>query len=426
MQHHTREHQQESVVPQSRSNGHNGHAPISSSREARLTAACAPRPLRYAHVAGWGMAVPERVMPNAEFAALVDTNAEWVYTRTGIRQRHIAAQGETATHLAIRAGERALHTAGVLPRDLDYIVVATSTPEHIFPSTASRVQDALGAGRAGAHDLAAACSGFAYAFDVAANRVRAGSADTVLVIGAETMSRILDWSDRSTCILFGDGAGALVLRGSDQPGGVLSSVLHSDGTGWDLLTLPTVGSQDTFLADGTHDMHTLYMDGKCVFQFATRALADGVSEALARAGLTPADLDLLVPHQANQRILDIAAAALGLPPEKVFSNLATYGNTSAASIPIALAEAAHRGRLQPGDIVALVGFGGGLSWGAAVLQWGGPRPAQHPAVYWSLRQEQQARAGLRRAWQRRIWRWLVYQGPRARLRRWRRRRARSR
>lgn len=403
-------------------NGQHGVAVAVKPREARIKAAFAPRKLRYAHVAGWGMAVPSRIMPNAEFEELVDTNDKWIYTRTGIRERRIAAEGETSTDLAIRAGEQALRVAGVLPREVDYVIVATSTPEHIFPSTASKVQDALGAINAGANDLSAACAGFAYAFDVAVSKVRSGSAHTVLVIGAETMSRAVDWTDRGTCILFGDGAGAVVLRGSDEPGGVMSSIVHADGTGWDLLTLPTIGSRETYLADGAHKMHTLYMDGKCVFQFAVRALATGLTETLDRAGLTLDDLDLLVPHQANQRILEHAAAELGIPMEKIFSNLAQYGNTSAASIPIALAEAAQSGRLKPGDIVALVGFGGGLSWGAAVLQWGGPKPAHAPVIYWPLRREQDMRAGVRRYWQRRVWRWLVYKGPRARLRRWQRRR----
>ncbi len=401
-------------------NGHH-HAAAVKPRDERIKAAFAPRKLRYAHIAGWGMAVPERVMPNAEFEELVNTNDKWIYTRTGIRERRIAAEGETATDLAIRAGEQALRVAGVLPREIDYVIVATSTPEHIFPSTASKVQDALGAINAGANDLSAACAGFAYAFDVAVSKVRAGSAHTVLVIGAETMSRAVDWTDRGTCILFGDGAGAVVLRGSDEPGGVMSSIVHADGTGWDLLTLPTIGSQHTYLADGAHKMHTLYMDGKCVFQFAVRALVTGLMETLDRAGLTLDDLDLLVPHQANLRILEHAAAELGIPMEKIFSNLERYGNTSAASIPIALTEAVESGRVKPGDVLGIAGFGGGLSWGAAVLEWSGAGEALPLAVQWPLRREQELRAGLRRAWQRHYWRYMVYHSPKATLRRWRRR-----
>jgi 3-oxoacyl-[acyl-carrier-protein] synthase-3 len=403
---------------QSRMNG-NGHH---RRRDPRLARALEPHTLRYAHVIGWGKALPARIMPNADFEKLVNTNDEWIYTRTGIRERRIAAEGETTTDLAIRAAERALDLAGVLPDEIDYIIVATSTPEHIFPSTASMVQDAIGATHAGANDLAAACSGFVYALDAAYQKIRTGSINTALVIGAETMSRVLDWTDRSTCILFGDGAGAVVLRGSDEPGGLISSVLHSEGTGWDLLTLPTVGGKETYLADGTRNIHTLYMDGKCVFQFATRAMTDGITEALDRAGLTPADLDVIVPHQANQRILEHAARALHVPLESIFSNLEHYGNTSAASIPIALAEAAEAGRLQPGNLVALAGFGGGLSWGAVVLEWRGPDREMVPALYWSRRQEQTIRTTVRRAYHRHYWRWMIYNGPRAKLRRWRRKR----
>ncbi len=389
-------------------------------RRLRVAQALHARTLRYAHVAGWGMDVPDHVMPNSAFESLVNTNDEWIYTRTGIRERRIAQPGETTTQLAIRAAQRALTVAGMLPRELDLVIVATSTPEYIFPSTASLVQDALGAVNAGASDLAAACSGFVYALDLAYNKIRSGSIDAALVIGAETMSRVLDWSDRKTCILFGDGAGALVLKGSDIPGGILSSVLRSDGTGWDLLTLPTVNSRDTYLRDGQHEMHRLYMDGRCVFQFATRALAGGITAALDAAGLTPADLDLLVPHQANQRILDVAAETLKLPPERVFSNLERYGNTSAASIPIALVEAVQTGRLQPGDVLGVAGFGGGLSWGAAIIEWSGAGPALPLAVQWPLRREQVLRAGLRRAWLRHYWRRMVYHSPGAMLRRWRR------
>ena len=312
--------------------------------------------------------------------------------------------------------------AGVLPTEIDYVIVATSTPEHIFPSTASMVQDALGASNAGANDLAAACTGFVYALDVAVQKIRTGSIATALVIGAETMSRVLDWTDRSTCILFGDGAGAVVLRGSDEPGGLMSSVLHSEGAGWDLLTLPTVGSQETYLADGERAMHTLTMDGKCVFQFATRAMSTSITEALDRAGLTPADLDLIVPHQANQRILDHAAQMLDIPPSKIFSNLEHYGNTSAASIPIALTEAAEARRLQPGNLVALVGFGGGLSSGAVVLEWNGSGRNTTPAFYWPRRQQQSLRATVHRAVHRHYWRKMVTNGPRAKLRRWQRKR----
>ena len=394
---------------------------LNGSRNPRVVQALHARPLRYAHVVGWGMDLPDHVMPNAAFESKVNTTDEWIYTRTGIRERRIAQPGETTTQFAIQAARRALNVAGMMPRELDLVIVATSTPEYIFPSTASLVQDALGAINAGANDIAAACSGFVYALDLAYNKIRSGSINNALVIGAETMSRVLDWSDRKTCILFGDGAGALVLKGSDTPGGILSSVLRSDGAGWDLLTLPTVNSEHTYLRDGLREMHRIYMDGRCVFQFATRAMAGGITAALEQIGLAPDDLDLLVPHQANQRILDVAAQTLGLPPERIFSNLERYGNTSAASIPIALTEAVDAGRLKSGDVLGLVGFGGGLSWGAAVIEWGGAGAALPLAVQWPLRREQALRAGMHRAWHRYYWRWMVYHSPSAMLRRWRRR-----
>jgi 3-oxoacyl-[acyl-carrier-protein] synthase-3 len=372
---------------------------IHHARNPRIAAALRPRALRYAHIAGWGMALPSHVMPNSEFEGLVNTTDEWIYTKTGIRERRIAAKGETATHLAVRAAREALSVAGMVADDIDLIVVATSTPEYIFPSTASMVQDLLGATNAAANDVSAACSGFVYAFDLAINKIRSGSVGTALVIGAETMSRVLDWKDRKTCILFGDGAGAVIVQGSDTPGGVLSSVLHADGSGWDLLTLPTVGSQETYLQDGEHQMHRIYMNGRAVFEFATRAMAEGVQGALSEAGLGIDDLDLLIPHQANQRILDAAVIDLKIPPEKVFSNLEYYGNTSAASIPIALAEAANAGRLQPGDVLGLVGFGGGLSWGAAVIEWTGPSQKALSALQWGHGQRQHAEADLGRPWQ---------------------------
>ncbi|HVO70531.1 MAG TPA: beta-ketoacyl-ACP synthase III [Aggregatilineaceae bacterium] len=372
---------------------------IDHARNPRIAAALRPRALRYAHIAGWGMALPSHVMPNSEFERLVDTTDEWIYTKTGIRERRIAEKGETATHLAIRAAQEALGVAGMVAGDIDLIIVATSTPEYLFPSTASMVQDLLGATNAGASDVSAACSGFVYAFDLAVNKIRTGSVGTALVIGAETMSRVLDWTDRKTCVLFGDGAGAVIVKGSDTPGGVLSSVLHSDGSGWDLLTLPTVGSQETYLKDGEHQMHRITMNGRAVFEFATRAMAEGVQGALSGAGLGVDDLDLLIPHQANQRILDAAVVDLQIAPEKVFSNLEYYGNTSAASIPIALSEAANTGRLQPGDILGLVGFGGGLSWGAAVVEWTGPSQKELAALGWERRQPQVVVVTLNRPWQ---------------------------
>ncbi|NDJ79091.1 MAG: ketoacyl-ACP synthase III [Chloroflexi bacterium] len=377
-------------------------------------------PPQFAHITGWGKALPAHIMPNADIEARLQLEAGWIAARTGIKQRRIASPEDNTTHLAIRAAQAALRVANVLPSEVDFILVATSTPEYIFPSTASLVQDALGARQAGASDLAAACSGFVYALDLAANKIRAGGANTVLVIGAENMSRVLDWNDRKTCVLFGDGAGAVVLQGSQEPGGVLNMVLGSDGSGAELLTLPTVTSAVTYLRDGEHAMHTLYMNGRCVFNFATSAMTRSINQALAGLNLTPADLDLIVPHQANQRILDVAAQELEFPTEKIFSNLDRYGNTSAASIPIALTEAIEEGRLQASDLLGLVGFGGGLSWGAAIIEWSaGPRRTGY-SVRAIRRQEQYIQADVRRV-ALRHWRQFRANSPRARWRRFRRR-----
>lgn len=364
-----------------------------------------PRTLRYAHIVGWGMEVPSQVMTNFDIAAIVETNDEWIVERTGIRERRIAEQRETTTSLAVRAAQKALNVADVLPSEIDLIIVATSTPEYIFPSTASMVQDVLGATNAGAFDLSAACSGFVYALDMAASKIRTGTINTAVVIGAETLSRVVDWADRGTCILFADGAGAVVLQGSDIPGGILSSVLRSDGSGWDMLTLPTVSSRDTYLQDGLHEMHRIYMDGKGVYRFATRIIGDCIKVALQEVGLTPEQLNLVIPHQANQRILDYAAKALKIPEDRVYSNIERYGNTSAASIPIALAEAVETGRISPGDIVALVGFGGGLSWGATIIEWSASPSKTAYSFTWGRRHGEYALAGIRRPvirWWRRL------------------------
>jgi len=364
-----------------------------------------PRHQRYAHVVGWGMEVPSQVLSNLDLEAIVDTNDEWITARTGIKERRIAAERETTTSLATRAAQKALDVADVLPGSIDLIIVATATPEHAFPSTASLVQDYLGATNAGAFDLSAACSGFVYALDMATSKIKTGSIDTAVVIGAETLSRVVDWADRGTCILFGDGAGAIVLQGSDTPGGVLSTVLRSDGSGWDMLTLPTVSSRDTYLQDGTHEMHRIYMDGRGVFRFASRIIGDSIRDALTQVGLTPDDLSLVIPHQANQRIIDHAAKSLKIPGDRVYSNVSKYGNTSAASIPIALAEAVEEGRVEPGNILALVGFGGGLTWASAVIEWTAlpSRPAY--SITWGRRRSAYAVAGVRRPlirWWRRL------------------------
>lgn len=364
-----------------------------------------PRAPRFAHIVGWGMEVPAQVLSNSDLEAIVETNDEWIFTRTGIRERRIADQRETTTSLATRAAQKAMDVADLLPSEIDLIIVATATPEHSFPSTASLVQDLLGATNAGAFDLAAACSGFVYALDIAAGKIQHGTIQTAIVIGAETLSRVTDWTDRGTCILFGDGAGAVVLQGSDVPGGVLNTVLHSDGSGWDMLTLPTPNSRDTYLQDGLHQANRIYMDGKGVFRFATRVIADSIKEALAPLNLTPDQLSLIIPHQANQRIIDHIAKALKIPEDRVYSNIVRYGNTSAASIPIALAEAMEAGRIRPGDLIAFTGFGAGLTWAASIIEWSAVPIKPSYTVTWGRRKGEYALAGLRRPvvrWWRRL------------------------
>ena len=328
------------------------------------------RKLRQAHVIGWGKYAPEKVLTNAELAEMVDTTDEWILSRTGIRERHIAAEDESTATLALEAARAALETADLTPAELDLIIVASASPEHIFPATACLVQDALGATNAGAFDLSAACSGWIYGLSLASQAIETGSIDHALVIGAETLSRMVNWEDRGTCILFGDGAGAVVLGGSDRPGGVLSYVLGSDGSGGDTLSLPAGGSR----MPATHEtvnqnLHKIHMDGRKVFRFATRVMRQASLEAVEKAGLTMDDIALLIPHQANSRIIESAARGLKLPAERVFVNLDRYGNTSSASIPIALCEALESGRVQPDDRLVVVGFGAGLTWGAAVIQW---------------------------------------------------------
>jgi 3-oxoacyl-[acyl-carrier-protein] synthase-3 len=325
---------------------------------------------RYAHITGWGMAVPQRVMTNDDLARMVDTSDEWIRARTGIRERRIAGPKDTTASLAVAAAQAALEVADLSPTQVDLIIVATSTPEHLFPATACLVQDALGAVNAGAFDLLAACTGFIYALSVGANAIRCGAANHVLVIGSETLSRALNWNDRTTCVLFGDGAGAFVLQGSEQPGGVLSSLLRADGSGAPSLTIPAGGSRlPASLETVRNNLHAIRMDGKEVYRFATRVMASAVREVLECAQLTLDDVRLVIPHQANRRIIESAARSLNLAEDRFVVNLDRYGNTSAASIPIAICEAVAQGRLRPNDHIVLVGFGAGLTWGAALVKW---------------------------------------------------------
>ncbi|MFZ5626176.1 MAG: beta-ketoacyl-ACP synthase III [Bacillota bacterium] len=324
-----------------------------------------------ATIAGIGAAVPEQVLTNFDLEKMVDTSDEWIQTRTGIKERRIAPEQMATSHLAIEAARQALDRARLSPDELDLILVATVTPDYPFPATACLVQAALGASRAAAMDLSAGCTGFIYALTVGAQFIETGLYRNVLVIGAEVLSRIIDWTDRNTCVLFGDGAGAAVLTPA-QPGyGFLSFELGADGGGAELLYMPAGGSRQPITAEVlAQRLNKIYMNGREVFKFAVRIMGDAADAAIRKAGLTYADIDYFIPHQANIRIIEAAAKRLELPMEKVHVNVDRYGNTSAASIGLALQEAVAAGKISSGDYVVLVGFGAGLTWGAITLRWG--------------------------------------------------------
>ena len=331
----------------------------------------ASRPhLRTVSITGVGSYVPARVLANAELEKLVDTTDNWITSRTGIKERRIAAEGEGTSDLAYQAALKALANAGVRPDEVDLIIVATITPDMQFPSTACLVQQKLGATRAAAFDLEAACSGFVYALDVAAHFVQSHTYNTVLVIGAEKMSSVVDWTDRSTCVLFGDGAGAAVLQNRPSAHGLLTTCLGADGNKASLLELPAGGSKlPPSAATVAQRLHYLRMDGKETFKNAVNAMVTAATEALARCELTIDRIKCIIPHQANQRILSAVAERLGATDSQVFVNVDRYGNTSAASVAIALDEAVRSGCVQRGDLVLLVVFGAGLTWAAAVIEW---------------------------------------------------------
>ncbi|HEY1144129.1 MAG TPA: beta-ketoacyl-ACP synthase III [Sphingomicrobium sp.] len=313
-------------------------------------------------VAGTGSALPQRRVDNAELAQKVDTSDQWIVERTGIRSRYVAGDGETTASLATDAARRALENAGIPATEVDLIVLATATPDQTFPSSATKVQAALGIDDCVAFDVHAVCTGFLYAVSVADAMIRAGTGRTALVIGAETFSRILDWEDRTTCVLFGDGAGALVLRAEDGERGILATKLHADGRHNDLLFVDGGPSS-------TGTVGKLRMKGREVFRHAVVNLAEVMNEVLGATDLTAADVDWVVPHQANARILDATAKKLNLPPEKVVVTVDKHANTSAASVPLALDTAVKDGRIKRGDIVVLEAMGGGFTWGAAVLRY---------------------------------------------------------
>ncbi|GAB4408936.1 MAG: ketoacyl-ACP synthase III [Anaerolineales bacterium] len=344
-----------------------------------------------AQIIGWGAYVPRRVLTNADLAQMVDTSDEWIVERTGIRERRLAAPDETTASMATIAAERALASAGADPLAVDLVIVATATPDYLFPATACLVQRGIGAKSAAAFDLGAGCSGFIYGLAMGAHAIESGACRYVLVVGAETLSRITNWQDRGTCVLFGDGAGAVLLGQAHNPGGILATHLGADGAGADWLILPAGGSRKPASAQTVaENLHTIQMDGQKVFRFATKIIPDATRKVLEQAGLSVADVDMVIAHQANARILQAASERLGVPHEKMYANIDRYGNTSAASIPIALCEAAEEGRLQAGQRVVLVGFGAGLTWGAVLVEWGEKIP-QKRGLPWLL-------AALRRWW----------------------------
>ncbi len=326
--------------------------------------------MQHAAITGWGMSVPDRVLSNADLERMVDTNDEWIVSRTGIRERRIVGPEDSATSLGAAAARQALDRAGITAEELDLIVVATCTPDQFLVSQACLIQAEIG-GNAGAFDLGAACSGFVYAFAAGSQFVQTGACRRVLVVGVDTLTRFVDYTDRTTCILFGDGAGAVVIEASTEERGLLSTVLGADGAGYRHLYIPGWGAFVPESAGIFPEFRPyLQMNGNEVFRFAVRVMGDAAAEAVGKAGLTFADVDMLIPHQANQRIIEAAARRLDLPMDKVWVNLDRLGNTSAASIPIALCEAEAAGALEEGDNVVFVAFGGGLAWAAGAVRWG--------------------------------------------------------
>ena len=324
---------------------------------------------RWVKILGTGSSVPERILTNADLEKMVDTSDEWITTRTGIKERRITGPEETTSTLALRASRLALEEAQVSPEELDLIVVATVTPDMLFPATACLVQKELKATKACGFDLEAGCTGFVYALAVAEKYLLAGGGEKALVVGAETLSKIVDWQDRATCVLFGDGAGAVVLGLADDPG-IMATYLGCDGNGASLLELPGGCSRFPASFDTvTNRLHYIKMNGNEVFKFAVRVMEEASLEVARKVGVSMEDIDLFIPHQANIRIINSAAKRLQIDEEKIFVNVHRYGNTSSASIPLALDEAHRGGRIKEGDLVLLVGFGAGLTWGSAIIRW---------------------------------------------------------
>ncbi len=324
--------------------------------------------MKYVKIIGTGSSVPDTILSNSDLEKMVETSDEWITSRTGIKERRIADENTASSDIAYEAAEKALKAAGVSPQQLDVIIVGTITPDFLFPSTGCVVQSLLGAKNAYAFDLMAGCSGFLYALHVAQGIIKSGGAEKILAIGVDTLSKVTDFEDRSTCILFGDGAGAAVLSASEEPG-ILSSILSSDGRDWDLLYVPAGGSR-TPIDEQTLKTRDQYikMKGNDVFKVAVKSMESATINAIKEAGLEPEDIDLFVPHQANQRILEAVRKRLNFPEEKVFVNLDKYGNTSGASVPLALDEAIRQGRVKEGNLVLFAAFGAGFTWGASVVR----------------------------------------------------------
>lgn len=325
---------------------------------------------RYAAVTGWGHYTPEKVLTNKDLEFMVQTSDEWIRTRTGIVERRLAAPGETTASMCTIAAQRALDTTQMAAIDLDLVICASTTPNHLMPATACLIQHAIGAANAGAFDMNTACTGFLYGLVTGSQFIASGVYDRVLVVAGETLSRFINWQDRNTCILFGDGAGAVVLEATDQPCGLLASVLGSRGDGGHLLSIEGGGAAKPSTPDSVAaGEHYITMKGNEIFKFAVRSMAQAAGEALAKADLAPADVRKVIPHQANVRILKATQEAIGLPWEMMFVNVDRYGNTSAASVPIALSEFLAAEEVRPGDNLLFVAFGGGLTWASAVVRW---------------------------------------------------------
>lgn len=326
--------------------------------------------MKKARIIGTGSYVPEKVLTNFDLEKMLDTTDEWIVARTGIHERHVAAEGEFTSDLATNAARKALEMAGVAAEEIDLIVVGTITGDFPWPATACLVQSNLGIKGCAAFDVSAACSGFLYALDAATKQIQCGAVKKALVIGAEVLTRAIDWQDRNTCVLFGDGAGAVVLEAQDGDQGVLSTHLHADGSYWELLYQPGFGSRFPASAAGLAErLPFLKMQGNEVFKVAVRSLHEVAVEALEANGLVASDIDLFIPHQANRRILEATAKRLGLTEEQVYINVDRFGNTSGASIPIALDEANRLGRIKAGDMLLFDAFGGGFTWAAAMVRW---------------------------------------------------------